>query len=64
MAQQSVWKEGRLLVAVAVVWALLVGGLMAAVAAFFGADEPNLLLIGILGGLGSGAAVFFFSSRK
>jgi hypothetical protein len=51
-------------IAVAAIWAILVGGLMAGVAAFVGVDEPDVLLIGVLGGLGSAAAVFVLSSRK
>jgi hypothetical protein len=51
-------------IAVAAIWAILVGGLMAGVAAFVGVDEPDVLLIGVLGGLGSAAAVFVLGSRK
>jgi hypothetical protein len=40
-------------VALAAVWALLVGGLMAGAAALFGVDESDAILVGVLGGLGS-----------
>ena len=62
--QPRPWKAKSVVVAVAAVWALLVGGLMAGVAAFVGVDESDVFLIGVLGGLGSAAAVFVFSSRK
>jgi hypothetical protein len=51
-----------LIVAVAVVLALIVGGLMAGTAAFFGVSESDVILIGVLGGLGSAASVFAFTS--
>lgn len=49
---------------VSVVWAILVGGLMAGTASFLGVREPDVQLIGVLGGLGAEAFVYVFSSRK
>jgi hypothetical protein len=52
-----------LIAAVAAVSALVVGGLMAGTAAFFGVGESDVILIGVLGGLGSAASVFVFKSE-
>jgi phage shock protein PspC (stress-responsive transcriptional regulator) len=57
-------KGRRLVLAGAAVMAVLVGGLMAGVAGYFGIDVSDVVLIGILGGLGAAAAVLVLISAK
>lgn len=48
---------------VAAVWAVLIGGFMAGVAALLNVENQEVTLIGVLGGLGSAASVFVVAPK-
>ena len=48
---------------VASIWAVVVGSLMAVVAAWLGEDRDDVALIGLLGGWGAAAYVLIFATR-
>lgn len=49
---------------VALVWALIVGGLMAGGAAMLGESSDDVVLIGVLGGMGAAVFIFVFAARR
>ena len=53
----------RVVVAVAGIWALLVGGILAGIASIFDVDGLELVLVGVLGGFGAAASVFVFMPK-
>jgi len=57
-------KSTTLKFVVAFVWALIVGGLMAGGAAILGQSAEDVLLIGILGGVGAAVFVFVLVARR
>lgn len=50
-------------VVIAVVWAVVVGGLMAGGAGILGESAEDVLLIGILGGMGAAVFIFLVAAR-
>jgi hypothetical protein len=60
---ESLIDTKRVMVAVAAIWALLVGGILAGIACIFDADGLELVLVGVLGGLGAATSVFVFMPK-
>ena len=64
MSHREAWINARQIYIAATVWAMVVGGLMAAGAKLLAIESGDVASIGLLGAFGAAGFVIWFSARE